>query len=83
MRASIFVDVFSIFNSQTTASTDQEYTIDSANPVVGGSSEDLVFLKGTHNASGIETGIPVTRKLNFGNTLGYYFTTVCANRCSC
>ena len=72
MRASIFVDVFSIFNRQTTASTDQEYTVDSANPVVGGSSEDLVFLKGTHSASGIETGIPVTRKLNFDNTSSYY-----------
>ena len=64
---SAFVDVFNVINDQHEVLNDEEYTVDESNPIVGGSEEDLVFLKRTE-ANGTETSEAVTRKLNFGNT---------------
>jgi hypothetical protein len=71
-----FVDIFNVFNQEQQATVEEEYTIDSANPVVGGEYEDLVYLKRnleTRDAkAGTVTSEPVTRFRNFANTTGRY-----------
>jgi len=68
MQLEIFVDVYNIFNRQSTMAVDEEYTLDPANPIVGGDHDDLVYLKRTTLEGGLETSDPVGRKLNFLNT---------------
>ena len=62
-----FFDVFNIANDQGTFDVDENYTFDPANPIVGGTEEDLVYLKQTTQTSGDEIPEPAGRNLNFGN----------------
>ena len=66
------VDIFNVVNDQGTAAFDEAYSFDPANPVVGGTLEDLVYLKQVERNDGFETSDPVTRNLNFGNTSARY-----------
>ena len=59
-------------NDQGTALLDEAYSYDPANPIVGGTEEDLVYLKVVEGQDGFETGDPVTRNVNFGNTFRRY-----------
>ncbi|RMH39693.1 MAG: hypothetical protein D6689_15825 [Deltaproteobacteria bacterium] len=68
----VFFDVFNIVNDQGTALVDEGYTFNSANPIVGGSKADLVYLKQTDLNDGTETPLPVGRNINFGNTISRY-----------
>jgi hypothetical protein len=68
----VFLDVFRLFNTQRSAAVDEEYTLDNANPIVGGEYEDLVYLKEGALADGRATAEPVTRKQNFQNTTARY-----------
>jgi hypothetical protein len=72
MRFEGFIDFFNInafefLGGQGTASVDESYTRSNVNPVVGGTYEDLVYLKELDVSNGAETGRPVLRNLNFGN----------------
>ena len=72
MRLEGFIDVFNVnafsfFGGQGTAAVEERYTRSNVNPVVGGSYEDLVFLKQFDVETGAETGTPVERNRNFGN----------------
>ncbi|HTM23346.1 MAG TPA: TonB-dependent receptor, partial [Kofleriaceae bacterium] len=72
MELEVFTDLFNVFNRQTTADVDENFTTDSANPIVGGSYSDLVFAKQLGFSDGGETADPVTRWPNFMNrTAGY------------
>jgi hypothetical protein len=71
MTLEIFTDLYNIFNRQGTFRVDAEYTLDPANPVVGGSYEDLIWVK-AQETNGTETGSPVDRKRNFGNVSSRY-----------
>ena len=42
---SLFFELFNVFNNQEANLVDQEYTIDGADPVIGGSSKDLAYVK--------------------------------------
>ncbi len=64
----VFGDVFNLLNNQAQTRVDEEYTLDPANPIVGGSASDLIYLKRTTLVTGLPTAEPVGRKLNFGNT---------------
>jgi hypothetical protein len=67
-----FFDVFNIANDQGTALVDESYSFSPANPIVGGSLDDLVYLKQTELSSGTLTPHPVSRNINFGNTSARY-----------
>lgn len=72
MKLEGFVDFFNLtaFDfalGQGAAGIDQRYTRFNVNPVVGGSYEDLVYLKELDVGSGEETGNPARRNRNFGN----------------
>jgi hypothetical protein len=60
-----FVDVFNLFNQQATLRVDDDYTFDSAAPIVGGTKDDLKYAK---NAN---TGGPLAVNPNFGRPLAY------------
>ncbi len=62
-----FFDMFNIANDQGTFDVDENYTFDPANPIVGGTDEDLVYLKETTQSTGLEIPEPVGRNQNFGN----------------
>jgi hypothetical protein len=72
MEMSVFFDLFGIPNRQTTADVDEAYTTDSANPIVGGTYQDLVFAKALGFSDGGETTDPVVKWPNFGNTSARY-----------
>jgi len=77
MRFEGFIDVFNLnafgfFGGQGTAAVDGSYTRSNVNPVVGGSYEDLVFLKEFDGGNGAETGRPTQRNRNFGNARELY-----------
>jgi hypothetical protein len=73
MKLNFFVDFFNLtafdfLKGQGSAGVDETYTFFNVNPVVGGKYEDLVYLKELDQGSGAETGTPVRRNRNFGNT---------------
>ncbi|MCB9562129.1 MAG: TonB-dependent receptor [Kofleriaceae bacterium] len=62
-----FIDVFNLFNNQAQTHTDESYTFESVNPIVGGDLEDLAHAKSL-DSGGFST--PVKNK-NFGNTTSH------------
>lgn len=68
MLLEAFVDVFNLFNSETTLSVDENYTFDNVNPIVGGDKEDVKHAKALDDAAG---GLPTARVVkpnpNYGN----------------
>jgi hypothetical protein len=72
MRLSVFTDLFSIFDGQATFLTDENYTGDATNPIVGGEYEDLIWAKRQTLPGGAETADPVRRNRNFRNTIVRY-----------
>lgn len=62
----VFVDVFNLFNNQEELDSDERYTRSNANPIVGGTPEDLQHSK-TLDANGLETNATPTLNLNYGN----------------
>ncbi|MBP6629073.1 MAG: TonB-dependent receptor [Kofleriaceae bacterium] len=75
MNLEVYADLFNAYNRQGTASVDETYAIavrnSNANPISGGSYEDLIFAKSIDD-SGAETNTPVVRNPNFRNTAGRY-----------
>ena len=65
-----FVSVFNLFDSQTQLNADENYTFDSANPVIGGDPEDLAHVKTIDPATGHEINATPRLNKNFGNTGG-------------
>jgi len=82
MAVGVFADVFNVYNHQGSASTDTTYAppvslkgeIQNANPVSGGSYEDLIWVKQI-NAKGEEQPDGIGRNPNFGNTTTRYTPT--------
>ena len=64
-------DVINLFNQEQVAATDELYTFDNVNPIVGGDREDLVFAKRLSN-TGAETDQPARRNIAHGTPLGRY-----------
>ncbi len=72
MELELFGDVFNVLNDQGTFSVDEDYTFRSdANPIVGGTYEDVVFAKSL-DGSGFETPDTILRNPNFRNVAGRY-----------
>jgi hypothetical protein len=85
MNLEVFLDIFNIYNRQGTFGVDDNYapfvkltgpssssgTQQNANPVSGGTYEDLMWVK-TIGSTGIETGIPIGTNPNFRNTNARY-----------
>ncbi len=61
-----FIDVFNLFNSQEELDTDDRYTVDSAQPIVGGDAADLLHSK-TVDANGYAANLTPEVNKNFGN----------------
>jgi len=72
MELEVYSNLYSVFNRQATYDVDPSYTYDSANPIVGGSYEDLVFAKALGFSDGGETSDPVSRNINFQHTYARY-----------
>ncbi|MFN0249243.1 MAG: TonB-dependent receptor domain-containing protein [Kofleriaceae bacterium] len=85
MHAEVFLDIYNVYDNQGTASVDQTYaprvkpgangmgaaSIQAANPVSGGTYEDLIWVK-TIDTNGNESAVPIGRNPNFRNTSGRY-----------
>ncbi len=84
MTAEVFLDLYNVYNNQGTASVDNTYaprvkpgasgasgSLQAANPVAGGTYEDLIFVK-TIDTNGNESQVPIGRNANFRNTAGRY-----------
>jgi len=81
----VFLDLYNIYNRQGEAGIDDNYapqyklsgpnstagTEQNANPVSGGTYEDLTWVK-TIDSRGNETGVPIGKNPNFGNTTSRY-----------
>jgi hypothetical protein len=65
-RVEAFVNVFNLLNSQDQLSADDTYTIDSANPIVGGDAEDLQHIKKIDPGSSLEVNEGVAVNKNYG-----------------
>jgi hypothetical protein len=80
MKVEVWLDLYNVYNHQGTAGVDDTYAPQfkltgpdstsgvqqSANPVSGGTYEDLIFVK-TINSAGMETAVPIGRNPNFRN----------------
>jgi hypothetical protein len=62
-----FIRFFNVFNSQEELNQDESYTLDSANPIVGGDKEDLKHLKVLDDVSASEINKTPLLNKNFGN----------------
>jgi hypothetical protein len=85
MRIEVFFDVYNVYDNQGTFNVDDSYangvrqnepngsggSLQNANPVSGGSYEDLIWVK-TVNDDGGETNVPIGRNPNFRKTIGRY-----------
>ncbi len=72
----VFTDLFGLpdlFKKEGVYAVDEAYTFDSADPIVGGDYEDLIWLK-SRTTTGEETSNAVTRNRNFGNPSARYST---------
>ncbi len=68
----LFADILNVGNDQETYGVDESYTyLSNANPIVGGSYEDLIWAKEVSDTGG-ETANPVKRNPNFGKTSSRY-----------
>jgi hypothetical protein len=84
-KIEVFADIFNIYNRQGQADVDSNYapfvklsgpaggggTQQNANPVSGGTYEDLIFVK-TIDQDGNETNVPIGTNPNFRNTTSRY-----------
>jgi outer membrane receptor protein involved in Fe transport len=84
-KLEVFLDFFNIYNRQGQAAVDSTYapqvklsgpgggggTFQNANPISGGTYEDLIFVK-TIDSDGNETNVPIGTNPNFRNTVGRY-----------
>jgi Carboxypeptidase regulatory-like domain/TonB dependent receptor len=61
MDLEVYIQLLDVMNLQQTASVDEEYTTNNVNPIVGGTTEDLPYLKD------IGTDRNAAMKLNYGN----------------
>ncbi|HMG55778.1 MAG TPA: TonB-dependent receptor, partial [Kofleriaceae bacterium] len=82
MAVEVYANVFNVYNNQSSALIDSTYApavsraptgagsgqIQNANPVSGGTYEDLIWVKQI-NAQGVEQPKPIGRNPNFGNTI--------------
>jgi hypothetical protein len=59
-----FIDLFNIFDQQTTMMTDDNYTYDATAPIENGTKADLAFAKNAF-------GSPVAKNANFGHPISY------------
>jgi len=82
MNLEVFVDLYNIYNRQGTAAVDETYAPQfklsapnatsgveqNANPVAGGSYQDLIWVKAIDSV-GTETSVPIGKNPNYRNTL--------------
>jgi hypothetical protein len=78
MVGEFFVDVFNIYNHQGSFAVDSTYAPQfspdgerNANPISGGTYNDLIWAKSIDSA-GVESGTPIHRNPNFGKTVSRY-----------
>ncbi|HUS32562.1 MAG TPA: carboxypeptidase regulatory-like domain-containing protein [Kofleriaceae bacterium] len=86
IHGELFLDIYNVFDNQGQAAIDQSYativrrgtgmagaggTIQSANPVSGGTYEDLRWVK-VIDRNGVESSTPLGRNPNYGNTTARY-----------
>jgi len=85
VRAEVFLDIYNVYNNQGVAAVDNTYatfvkqgavgsgtgTLQAANPVVGGTYEDLLWVK-TIDINGVESSTPIGRNPNYRNTAARY-----------
>ena len=64
MTMEAFLDLFNVFNQQTTLLTDDVYTYDIAASIINGTPSDLKFAKNF-------AGAPLTKNPNYGHALAY------------
>ncbi len=67
----VFGDVFNISDAQQESATDENYTTDSANPIVGGDMNDLKHVKAISADTSTETAHTPVLNPNFGHTTSY------------
>jgi len=71
MTLEVYFELFNVFNSQTETSVDQEYTIDPVAPIVGGTTEDLPYLKIDPSGGTVgSAGLLASKNKNYKNTDG-------------
>jgi hypothetical protein len=63
-----FINVFNLFDTQQELVQDEEFTQDAAQPVIGGTVDDLNHVKQIDFATGQELNTTVKKFGNFGNT---------------
>jgi hypothetical protein len=63
-----FLNVFNLFNMQSEVETDEEYTLEAAQPVIDGTVDDLRHVKSIDIATGQEQNATVQKLGNFSNT---------------
>jgi len=78
MTAEVFADIFNLYDHQGTFAVDTTYAPQfspngerNANPIAGGTYEDLIWAKAIDGA-GTETPTPIRRNPNFGKTVSRY-----------
>jgi outer membrane receptor protein involved in Fe transport len=79
MEASVYLDVFNVYDSQGAAAVDNTYAppvslsgqVQNANPISGGTYDDLIWAKQI-DGKGVEQSTPVGRNPNFHNTTQRY-----------
>jgi hypothetical protein len=71
MGLEVYFELFNVFNKQGEVHVDQEYTSGDVDPIVGGDTNDLYYLKTSHyfeiNTAGGELN-PVAKNRNYANT---------------
>jgi len=74
LKLTFYFDLYNIFDTQTESRVDQEYTLDRVNPIIGGSKEDLLYLKrqstqgGEFATAGANVADLARKNINYGNT---------------
>ncbi|NVB81897.1 MAG: TonB-dependent receptor [Kofleriaceae bacterium] len=63
-----FLNVFNLFNTQEELNQDENYTYDAANPIIGGTMDDLNHLKTLDMATGQEINATPVKNKNFQHT---------------
>ena len=66
LRLSLYFDLYNVANQQIELDVDEQYTIADVNPIIGGTKEDLFYLKATDG--GFETNQIAQKELNYANT---------------
>ena len=68
----VFANIFNLTDAQQEATTDETYTEESANPIVGGDMNDLKHIKTIDSTSGVEVSHTPALNPNFGHTTAPY-----------